>query len=215
MIVVLPAVYDGNIRSIDVDPAIDIEKDLVAAPSPAAPAPAPGGSDGYGSPESKHSHYRCKDHGGLPNRIVNEGWVCRPPPGPVDHCRIVARDIDDLGVYRFDLDVIVGYDHSLLDGRPEVSGRFGPSAESLDRVHDGGLLGEKSLTEPLRPVGLLGQHGEHLRKRCERLNAEIPVHPVEFEVESLAPQPRVRPQPMVGIHHLVRVGCRDKDLCKK
>jgi hypothetical protein len=166
----------AKITPVDINSPVDIYIYIVVGPTPRAPSPAPGRSHGYSSPEPEDS-----DSNGHPreNGVISEGRIRRIPPGSVDHDRVVTGNIDNFRIYRHNLYSLTLDNHLLLRGRFEIAGGMSFLPQSLNGVHDIGLLSQESFTQPLRPVRLLGHQVEDLRKRRERLDAEVPVHPVQ------------------------------------
>jgi hypothetical protein len=46
-------------------------------------------------------------------RVIGKGRIFRPPPGPIDNRRVVARHIDNLRIDRLDIDSLT-FDNYLL-----------------------------------------------------------------------------------------------------
>ena len=162
--------------AVDIDMPVDIYIYIMVGPTPRAPSPAPGRSHGNRSPEPEHS-----DSNGYPgeNGVISKGRIRRPQPGSVDHYRVVTGNIDNFRIYRRNLDTLTLDNHPLLRGSFEIAGGISFLPQSLNGVHDIGLLSHESFTQPLCPGRLLSHHVEDLRKRRERLDAQVPVHPVQ------------------------------------
>jgi hypothetical protein len=117
-----------------------------------------------------------------------------------------------LGIYRLNFDRLAFDNHLLLFGRLEIAGSLGLLPQSLNGVHDAGLLSQESFTQPLCPGRLLSHHVEDLRKRRQRLHAQVPVHFVQGVVERVPLEVRVGLQPAVGFHNLIRIRRGYEDL---
>jgi hypothetical protein len=165
-----------KITAVDIDIPVDIYVYIMVSPTPRAPSPSPDRSHGCSTPEPEHS-----DSNGYPgeNGVISEGRIRRPPPGPVDHYRVVTGNIDNFRIYRLNLDSLTLHNDFLLRGSFKIAGGISFLPQSLNGVHDIGLLSQESFTQPLRPGRLLSHHVEDLRKRRERLDAQVPVHPVQ------------------------------------
>ncbi len=118
-----------KITVVDIDIPVDIYIYIMVAPTPRAPSPSPGRPNGYSSPEPEHP-----DSNGYPreNRVISEGGIRRPPPGPVDHCRIVTGNIDNFRIYRLNLDTLTFRNHLLLRGSFEIAGGISLLPQSLN-----------------------------------------------------------------------------------
>ena len=185
----------------------------MAAPTPRPPAPAPDWSYGYCSPEPKDSDSNGNSRptaGG-----INQRRKRRIPPRSIDNYRIVARHINDFGICRFDLDGLAFGNHLHLFSRLEIAGSRGLLPQFLNGIHDIGLLGQESYTQPLCPRLLLSHHVEDLRKGRQRLHAQVPVHLVQSVVERVSLKVRVCLHPAVRFRNLIRVGRRYEDLCEQ
>jgi hypothetical protein len=165
-----------KMTAVDIDIPVDIYIYVMVGPTPRAPSRAPDRSHGYSSKEPEHS-----DSNGHPweNGVISEGRIRRIPPGSVDNYRVVIGNIDNFRIYRRNLDTLTLDNHLLLRGSLEIAGGISFLPQSLNGVHDIVLLGQESFTQPLCPGRLLSHHAEDLRKRRERLDAQVPVHPVQ------------------------------------
>ncbi len=66
------------------------------------------------------------------NRVIGEGRICRPPPGPVDNLRVVTRHIDNLRIDRINFDRITFDNYLLFSATLEISLGECFQAESLN-----------------------------------------------------------------------------------
>jgi hypothetical protein len=135
-------------------------------------------------------------------------------PGPVHGTGIVDGNVDGGGIRRHDDDRSLRRGHGLLGGRDERPRRLGSLAQTLHRVHDAGLVGEKRITDGLCPVEGGLHHAQDVGKRDERLDARIPRLQVEGSRQSEAGQGCVRGilKPARRVDDLERVGRRHQDL---
>ena len=205
--------HGSNTAAIDVDVPIDVDVDTATAPVPGTPAPSPDRSYCHSppKPEDSDSNGHFRPTAGR----VNQRRIRGIPPWPVDNYRIVARHINNLGIYRYNFDHLTFNNHLLLFGSLEIARSLGLLPQSLNGVHDTGLLSQESFTQSLCPGCLLSHHVEDLRKRRERLHAQVPVHFVQGVVECVSLEVRVCLQPAVRFHNLVWIRRRYEDLCEK
>jgi len=120
-----------------------------AAPAPGTPAPAPDRSYCYSSPKRERADsngYLRPAAGG-----INIGRIRRIPPCSVGNHRVVARHINNFGIYRLNFDRLTFDNHLLLFGRLEIARSLGFLPQSLNGVHDIDLLSQESVTQPLCP----------------------------------------------------------------
>ena len=159
--------------------------------------------------------------------------IIRIRPGTVNDRWIVVRHIHLGGRRRLDDDVLgrrlsflclataslrrgraLDRDGLLL-GRLQLAVGLRASTQSLDRVHKLRLLRQHGVAELLRPVELVGHHGEHVRDLGERLHAVVPALLGERSRQCFALEAVVRLRPAVGLHHLEWIGRCDQDLRKE
>ena len=131
--------------------------------------------------------------------------VRRPPPRPVDHRRIVVGDVDDFWPRRLDHDGLPLLVHADLVGRLEITGVVRLMAQILDCVRHLGLLGEKRIAEPFRPVQLLVHHLKNLWKCSERFDAGIPTVLFDRPHGLVAFEVGIGPGPTRGLDDLERI----------
>ncbi len=105
--------------------------------------------------------------------------------------------------------------HLLLLGRLEIAGGLGLLPQFLNGIHDIGLLGQESFTQPLCPGCLLGHHVQNLWKGRQRLHAQVPGHLVQSVIEHVSAKVRVCLHPSVRFRNLIRIRCRYEDLCEQ
>jgi hypothetical protein len=147
---------------------------IVTSPSAvAAPAATPCSSHGYANAERK-SH-----SGGIIAswRIVN-GWI-GINGGAVYHYRIIAGNVDYLGVSLFDYDHLfifhrLGFYLQLLAGL-QVALLLGLRAHALHGIHYVGLLGQNGISEIGRPLDVICKPFDDIRKGSQGLNSGVPV----------------------------------------
>ncbi len=202
---------DIDVPPVDIDIPVDIYIYIMAAPTPRAPTPAPGRS--YGNSPKEPKPYANSNPG--ENRGIDQGGIRGVPPWSVDHCRVVTGNIDNFWIDRLDLDIVTLDNHLLLRGRLEIAGGLGLLPQFLNRIHHIGLLSQESFTHLLRPGRLFSHHGEDLRKRRQRLHAQVPVHRVQGVIERVPFKARVFLQPAVRFHHLIRISCCYEHLCQQ
>ena len=159
--------------------------------------------------------------------------IIRIRPGTVNDRWIVVRHIHLGGRRRLDDDVLgrrlsflclataslrrgraLDRDGLLL-GRLQLAVGLRAPTQSLDRVHKLRLLRQHGVAELLRPVELVGHHGEHIRDLGERLHAVVPALLGERSRQCFALEAVVRLRPAVGLHHLEWIGRCDQDLRKE
>ena len=140
-----------------------------------------------------------------PRSPVDRGIV-RPPPRPINHRRVVVRHVNDLGIRLLDNDGLPLRLHAHDVVGPEVPRCLRLLPQVLDRVHHLLLLGKKCVAQPLHPVQLLVHHGEHMRKRDQRLDAGIPVVPLDRLHRLVAGEIGIGPGPARGLNGFDRIG---------
>ena len=137
-------------------------------------------------------------------------------PSPVDHRRLVVRDVDLVRRGRLDLDVlpvVLGLDGDrLLLGGLELAVVAGLGPQPLDRVHDIRLLRQHGVAELLRPIELLRHHRQHVRDLDQRLHAVVPALLSERAGERIALHVLVGLGPAIRLHDLERIGRGDQHL---
>jgi hypothetical protein len=82
-----------------------------------------------------------------------------------------------------DLYVLSADNDFLLLGGFEVPGCIRLLPHFLDFAHHVLLLRQKSLAQFGRPIHMLVHHAEHLRKRNQRLDTQVPVHFVQSRIK--------------------------------
>jgi hypothetical protein len=195
---------------VDIDITVDIYIHIMAAPTPGAPAPTPDRSYRYSSPEPEHTD--SDGNSGPTAGRINQRRIRRIPPWPIDNYRVISRHINDFGICRLDLYGLSLDNHLLLLGRLEIARGLGLLPQFLNGIHDIGLLGQESLTQPLCPRRLLGHHVENLWKGRQRLHAQVPGHLVQSVIERVSLKVRVCLHPSVRFRNLIRVRRRYEDL---
>jgi hypothetical protein len=94
--------------AIKIGVSVDVDVDIPAAPVAASPRVSPGSAERHACPKGKHR----AEH--VTGRIPRIGRVGRIRPRSINHCRIIGRDIDDLGTSRLDFDDLLLDDDFLL-----------------------------------------------------------------------------------------------------
>jgi hypothetical protein len=120
---------------IKIGVSVVVDINLPAAPVGAAPRVSPRSAERNACPKGKHG---CAKR--VPGRIPGIGRVGRIRPRSINHCRIIGRDIHDLGTSRFDFDDLLLDDHFLLLCRFQITGCFRLGAKPLNGIHDVFLL---------------------------------------------------------------------------
>ena len=194
----------------------------MSAPVPTSPAKTPDRPDdesGGSKPEcpkpnadKAHSHVKRVKNKAWIEGAVSVGRVCRIPPASVNHRRIVHRNIDPFGIDRLDLDALSTNNDLLLLGGLEVSLSLSLGPQTLDRIHDIGLLSHESIAHSSGPIYFVAHHRQNLRKGDQRLHAEIPSHAVQRVIQRIALEIRILFYPLIRFTHLVGVGGRHQDL---
>jgi hypothetical protein len=92
---------------------------------------------------------------------------------------------------------------------------MGLGPKSLDGGHDGGLLIQEGYAQFFGPGRLLGHHGDDLRKRRKRLDAQVPIHCIHGIVERIALQIDISLQPSIHFQDLSGERCRYEDLSQQ
>ena len=85
-------------------------------------------------------------------------------------------------------------------------------AQPLDRIHHVRLLRKNRVAKLLRPVEFRAHHGEHRRRRNQRLDAVVPTLLVDRGLQLIALQRLVLGRPTIGLHDLQRIGRCHQDL---
>jgi hypothetical protein len=192
---------------IDVHVPRDVDYHVVVMPVKAAPRIAPGDAD-------RHPEAEADDPS---PRIIVVGGVRRPPPWAIDDRRIVYRHVDNLGDGRFDDDgLALGIlDDRLFVGGPQAALGLGLLSELLDRVHHPILLGQKGVSQLLRPLEPVIHHLQDRREVRERFHTRVPVLLFQGSRQLVAPQVRVCLYPAGRPNDLQGVGRSHQDLNQK
>jgi hypothetical protein len=82
--------------AVKIGVSVDVDVDIPAAPVAASPRVSPRSAERDAGPESKHGSKH------IPGRIPGIRRVSRIRPRPVDHGRIIGRNVDDLRAGRLD-----------------------------------------------------------------------------------------------------------------
>jgi hypothetical protein len=100
-----------------------------AGPVKPSEASAPAYSDPYGREKPKHSNI---DSYTRPNGGINVGLILRPPPSPVDHCRVVTGHIYNFRINGLNVDVLTSDNNLLLGGRLDIASGISLMPQSLN-----------------------------------------------------------------------------------
>src|SRR5579862_503070 len=222
--VVLPiAVADVGLIEVVVVVHVDVDVVVpVAAPTAVAPERR----------ADSHAGTKRQQRGGgdVPGWVIGVGWIARGRPGTVHHGGVVRRHVNHLRVRRLVLDdgglrrCSLGcrcirrrrrcrFDGDrLLLGALEIACLFRHEAQALDRVHHVILLGQEGIAELLGPVELVVHHGEHRRKRGQRLYTWIPALLLEGILQGLVLEGGVLLLPARRFDDFERIGGRHQDL---
>ena len=115
---------------IKIGVSVDVDINLPTAPVGAAPGVSPRSAERNACPKGKHG----AEH--VPGRIPGIGRVGRIRPRSINHCRIIGRDIHDLGTSRFDFNDLLLDDDFLLLCRFQITGCFRLGSKPLNSIHD-------------------------------------------------------------------------------
>jgi hypothetical protein len=184
---------------------------VVTSPSAvAAPAATPCSSHGYANAERKsHSGGIIASWG-----IVN-GWI-GINGGAVCHYRVIAGNVDYLGIGLLDYDHLFIFHHlgfylHLLAGF-QVALLLGLRAHALHGIHHVGLLGQNSISKIRRPLDIICKSFDDIRKRGQGLNGGIPILLLHGIRECLVFEILVLRQPLLELDDLQRVCGGSQDL---
>jgi hypothetical protein len=188
----------------------------IVIPSPsavAAPSAAKGGTHGYAHSERK-SHSGCV----IPSWRIVDGWI-GIGRGAVNHYGVIAGNVDNLRVGLFDHDHLLAFHHlrfnfHLLCGF-QIPLLLGLRPHALHSIHDIGLLGQNNIAKVRRPLDVIREPFDDIRKGSHSLNGGIPVLFLHCVRESLVLQILVLRQPLLELHDFQWVCGGSQDLSKK
>ena len=214
-----PDLISSDMVAVDIDGSVDIDMDVTMAPVTKSPSGTPEwpDRDACRKPERPCADKTCPAVIGVKNIVgvvgtISVGRVCRIPPGSIDYIGIICRNIDQLRIYRRDLDIVSTDNHPLLLGAPQVALSIGPVTQALDRIQDIGLLSHKSIPHLTGPLHFVAHHGKNLRKGNQRLHTEIPVFAVQCGIQFFTLEICIQPHPLIRFDHLFGVGRCYQDL---
>ena len=163
-------VYTAVYASIKIRVLIHVNIYTVAAPSESPPGPTPARAqcDAYSESNRTAQYYRAQ-------RVPQVRGICRPPPGTIYHHGVVGRNVNNLGINRFNCNGRSLGHHSLLARALERSLGLCLCPQLLHRIHDLGFLAQERVTQSLRPFKFLIHHSEHRGEVDEGLDAGVPV----------------------------------------
>ena len=134
------------------------------------------------------------------------GRVIRPPPIGIKMRRVVIGYVDNSGVNRVYIDIIVLPVDANMIQTIKVSRSVGVIPESLDGVENIRFLHQVSIAEALGPKAVYIHSRQQLWKGDQRFDAGIPGHVTHRVNRILAFQFRVLDRPGGGFAHLFWVG---------
>jgi hypothetical protein len=184
---------------------------VVTSPSAvAAPAATPCSSHGYANAERKsHSGGIIASWGIVNGRIGING-------GAVYHYRIIAGNVDYLGVSLLDYDHLFIFHYLRLDFHLvagfQIPLLLGFRAHALHGIHYVGLLGQNSISEICRPLDVICKPFDDIRKGSQGLNSGVPVLLLHRVRERLVFQILVLRQPLLELDDFQRVCGGSHDL---
>jgi hypothetical protein len=144
-------------------------------------------------------------------------WVIRIRGRPINHRRVVGRDVNNFRVRLLNHDDLLATLHRLSLHRLFLAGlqgsfalRFG--AHALDGIKDILLLREKGVPQVGRPLDVAGQSLHSLRNTGHRLHARVPLLFCDRISQHLAFQVFVLLHPLLKLNDLERIRGRGQRL---
>ncbi|CAM3464607.1 hypothetical protein CUTA107171_27875 [Cupriavidus taiwanensis] len=210
--------------AVDIGGLVDVDVDVAPAPVAVAEDRARGGqADAPGK-----AGHQCGAGivGGIRGPVIRRiGGIA---PGAVYHRRVVGRDVDDFGIRRLDPHDGLrrrrcrcrcrrlrrlhrwrrrGFDNDLLLlVRLEIAGLLRARPQPLHRVEHFLLLADEGVAQLLRPVELVAHRLQHLRKRHQRLDADIPGLALDRLQRRVALHLGIGLDPACRLHDFERIG---------
>jgi hypothetical protein len=158
------------------------------------------------APAQTNSHTERNEAGGKPHAAV-------------DHRRVVYRNVHNLRVRRSDLNnaasLVILHDDLLLRAAAQCSGAVGQLAQTLHRIHYRIWVRLECRSDRGVVVDILRHHREHLGKLDQRNECRIEALRLRRVGESVAAEPRILLQPVLGVENLLRIGASAGDLCQQ
>ena len=145
-----------------------------------AAVPVPAAEHGSAGRDAQAEHHAAHQRRAVVGRRRVIRWrIGRIGPRAIGPGRIVVGHVDRLRIGRFDHDRAAAAGrlrrHRLLRRALEVAGGRGLGAQALHGIGHVLLLRDHRVADLLGPVELVVHHLEDLRKRRQRLDADVPV----------------------------------------
>ena len=199
---------------------VDVHGRIAVAPAAAAVTPVPAAEHRRAGGNAQAEH-----HAGHKRRAVIGRWriigrrIGRIGPRAVGPGRIVVRHVHDFRIGRLDDDRIGTAArlrrHLLLRRRLQVARRLRLGTQPLDRRRDVLLLADHRVAQLLGPVELVAHHLQRLRKRGERLHADVPALVLHRRNGSIALEVGIGLRPARRLNDLQGIGRTHQHLRQK